>query len=420
MTRRSPDPSWPHVVIVGAGFGGLSAAQSLARAPVRITLIDRRNHHLFQPLLYQVATAALSPAEIAWPIRHVLRDQANAEVRLAEVTAVDLQRRRLTAGEAELNYDFLILAVGNRTAYFGRDDWAANAPGLKTMEEALALRARVLSAFERAEATDDEAERTRLLTFIVVGGGPTGVEMAGAIAELARDALPREFRRIDTRRARVILVEAGPRILAQLPERCSDYAKRVLMRMGVEVFVGSPVMEVEPHGVRVSGARIASATIIWAAGVATDDLVRALPAEHDRQGRAMVGPDLGLPNHPEVFVIGDAAAAQDRKGKPVPGLAPAAKQAGKHAARVIAAKVAGRKPPGPFHYRHAGNLATIGRSAAVVQFDAFRLTGFAGWVFWSIAHVFFMIGVRSRVAVALDWFWSYLTRSRAARLIVGG
>jgi NADH:ubiquinone reductase (H+-translocating) len=408
----------PSIVIVGAGFGGLSAARALAGTSANVTVVDRRNHHLFQPLLYQVATAALSPAEVAWPVRHLLRRQKNASVVLAEATAVNLDRREVVLGDRELPYDALILAPGNTTAYFGHDDWAAAAPGLKTLEDAVALRRRVLLAFERAEIAPEALDSARALTFVVVGGGPTGVEMAGAIAELARDALPREFRRIDTRSARVVLVEAGPRILPQLPEDLAAYAVGELAALGVDVRTAVRVVGVDEGGVELSEGRLDADTVVWAAGVATDALIRGLPLERDRQGRAVVGPDFSVPGRPEVFVIGDAAAMTDRDGRPVPGLAPAAKQAGGYVGRLLAHRFGSGRQPGLFRYKHAGNLATIGRSAAVVQFDGrLKLTGFVGWVFWSIAHVFFMIGVRNRVAVALDWVWSYLTRSRAARLI---
>ncbi len=419
MNQSSSVPGHrPQVVIVGGGFGGLAAARELADAPVDVTVLDRRNYHLFQPLLYQVATAALSPSEIAWPIRHLLRRQANARVVLAEATGVDLEAGcvRTTAGDQP--FDYLVVATGAAHSYFGRPDWADCAPGLKSIEDATAIRRRVLSAFEKAENMP-AGERDALLTFVIVGGGPTGVEMAGAVAELARDALARDFRHVDPREAKVVLVEAGERILAAFPEDLAAYATRMLERLGVTVMTRTAVTDCRPNGVELGERHLASNTIIWAAGVAASPLAADLAGSHDRAGRAVVLGDLSLEGHPNVFVVGDAAAMKGPGGAPVPGIAPAAKQAGRHAARVIEARIAGRPEPGAFHYRHAGDLATIGRSAAVVRFDRFRLTGWLGWVFWGLAHIYFLIGLRNRVAVALDWSWSWLTRQRHVRLIIG-
>jgi NADH dehydrogenase len=408
----------PRVVIVGGGFGGIAAAQELATAPVDVTVLDRRNYHLFQPLLYQVATAALSPSEIAWPIRHLLRRQANARVLLAEATGVDLEAGcvRTTAGDQP--YDYLVVATGAAHSYFGHPEWAECAPGLKSIEDATAIRRRVLGAFERAENAQPD-EREGLLTFVIVGGGPTGVEMAGAVAELARDALARDFRNVDPREAKVVLVEAGERILAAFPESLAAYAARMLERLGVTVMTKTAVTGCSMKGVELGDAELASSTIIWAAGVAASPLAADLAGAHDRAGRSVVGDDLSLEGRPNVFVVGDAASMKGPAGAPVPGIAPAAKQAGRHAARVIGARVAGRPEPEAFRYRHAGDLATIGRSAAVVRFDSFRLTGWLGWVFWGLAHIYFLIGLRNRVAVALDWSWSWLTRQRHVRLIIG-
>lgn len=414
---RRADRGAPHVVIVGGGFAGLAAARALRRAPVRVTLIDRHNHHLFQPLLYQVATAALSPAEIAWPIRHILERQANLDVVLAIVDAIDFDAREVRAGAMVWRYDSLVVATGAQHSYFGMDQWEVHAPGLKTIDDALLLRRRILAAFERAEACLDDAEQQRLLNFVVIGGGPTGVEMAGAIAELARDALPREFRHVDTRRARVFLIEAGERILPALDPRLGHYAERALETLGVTVLTGQAVTGCGEMGVDLGNGRIEAGTLVWAAGVRAGALLAALPGEHDRAGRIRVSPDLSHPSHPEVYIVGDAAAVADEHGRPVPGLAPAAKQAGRHAGRAIAARFGIGRHPGPFRYRQAGNLATIGRAAAVVELGRFRLTGFIGWLFWSVAHVYFLIGLRNRLAVAFSWAWSWFSRDRPARLI---
>jgi NADH dehydrogenase FAD-containing subunit len=407
----------PRVVIVGAGFGGLAAAGALKRAPVAVTVIDRHNYHLFQPLLYQVATAALSPADIAQPIRAILGRQRNAEVLLGRVTGVDTEARAVLLGERRIPYDMLVIATGARHAYFGHDEWETHAPGLKKIEDATDIRRRILLAFEEAEA--EPRYRERLLTFVVVGGGPTGVELAGAIAELARHTIRGDFRHIDPHRARVVLVEGGPRLLPALPEKLSAFARRALERLGVEVRLDTMVTGVDADGVAMGEERLAAATVLWAAGVAASPAARWLGAEKDRAGRIRVGPDLTLPGHPEIFVIGDTALATDAAGDPLPGIAPAAKQAGEYVARVIRARARGRKDPGPFRYRHLGNLATIGRKAAVADFGRLRLEGRLAWWLWGVVHIFFLIGFRNRVAVALDWFWAYLTFQRGARLITG-
>jgi NADH dehydrogenase len=406
----------PNVVIVGAGFGGLEAAKALARAAVDVTVIDRQNHHCFQPLLYQVATAALSPAEIAWPTRHILRRQANATVLMAEVTGVDADGRRVLTSAGPIPYDYLVLATGATHSYFGHDDWAEFAPGLKRIEDATRIRRSILLAFEQAELAHDDAERQRLLTFVIVGGGATGVEMAGAIAEIARQTLAKDFRRIDPRSSHIMLLEAGPRVLPTLPDDLSDYAARTLTRMGVDVRTSTRVTRVDRRGVDLDPGRIDASTVIWAAGVVASPAAHWLGTEHDRAGRALVGPDLSVPGRPDVFVIGDAAAVKDDKGQPVPGMAPGAKQMGRYVGRLIAARIAGRSLP-PFRYRHLGDLATIGRRAAVVKFGNLRLKGFVGWVFWSVAHIYFLIGLKNRFIVAFTWLWDYVTFHRGARLI---
>jgi NADH dehydrogenase len=407
----------PKVVIIGAGFGGMEAARALARAPVDVTLLDRHNYHCFQPLLYQVATAALSPADIAWPVRWVLSRQSNLTVLMAEVTSVDTASKQVQASLVTLSYDYLVLATGATHSYFGHDEWAAAAPGLKQIEDATSIRRRLLLAFERAELTEDEAERRQLLTFVIVGAGPTGVEVAGAIAELARHTLRSDFRRFDPSAARVLLIEAGSRILPTLPEDLSAYAHRVLTRMKVEVMTSTRVTSCDPEGVETDAGRISASTIVWAAGVVASAAGAWIGAKTDRAGRVEVEPDLSVPGRPEIFVVGDTAAARDSKGRPVAGIAPAAKQMGRYVGRLVAARAAGRPLPKPFRYRHYGDLATIGRKAAVVRLDTIHLTGFVGWLFWSVAHVYFLIGVRNRLAVAFSWFWNYFTYQRGARLI---
>ncbi|WP_342359215.1 NAD(P)/FAD-dependent oxidoreductase [Terrarubrum flagellatum] len=418
MSDSSTSKHRPKVVIVGAGFGGIEAARALARSAVDVTLIDRNNYHCFQPLLYQVATAALSPAEIAWPIRAVLRRQSNLTILMLEATGVDVAARRVRAGDVSLPYDYLVLACGATHSYFGHDEWAPFAPGLKRIEDATHIRRRLLLAFERAELIDDPVERQRLLTFVIVGAGPTGVELAGAVAEVARQSLPPDFRRIDPRMARIVLIEAGPRILPTLPEDLSAYAQRSLESMGVEVMLGTRVTACDAAGVATEQAgRIDAGTVIWGAGVVASPAAQWIGAEKDRAGRVKVDANLSVPGHPEIFVVGDTATAADKEGKPVPGIAPAAKQMGRYVGRVIAARVAGERNSKPFSYWHAGDLATIGRKAAVVKLGAIHLRGLIGWLFWGLAHVYFLIGVRNRFVVAFSWFWSYLTYQRAARLI---
>jgi len=407
----------PRVVIIGGGFGGIEAARALAKVPVEIVLIDRENHHTFQPLLYQVATAALSPADIAWPIRSMLRKQDNTRVLMAEVTAINPELRQVTASGHRIDYDYLVLATGVTHSYFGHDEWRKYAPGLKNLEDARDVRRRFLIAFERAELSDKPDERKRDLTFVIVGGGPTGVEMAGAMAEVARETLKKDFRNIDPAGARIILIEAGPRLLPTFPENLSRYAQKSLEKMNVEIRLGAPVTQCDDKGVTLDGGRIESATIIWAAGVAASAAGGAIGAEHDRMGRIKVKPDLSLADHPEIFAIGDIAAVNRADGSPVPGIAPAAKQMGRYVGKVIAARASGRKAPKPFVYRHAGDLATVGRKSAVVKIGKFQLTGFLGWLFWSVAHIYFLIGVRNRIVVALNWLWSYMTFQRGARLI---
>jgi NADH dehydrogenase len=403
------------VVIVGAGFGGIEAAKSLRRAPVEVTVIDRQNHHCFQPLLYQVATAALSPADVAWPIRHILRKQKNATVLLAEVRAVDTSERLVQIDSVSIPYDYLVLATGAAHSYFGHDEWTEVAPGLKRIEDATRIRRRILIAFERAELATDAAERQHLLTFAIVGGGATGVEMAGAISEVARQSLAMDFRRIDPASARIVLIEAGPRIMPTLPENLSDYVRHTLAKKGVEVMTSTRVMSCDAHGVELEHGRLDADTIIWAAGVVASPAARWLDAEHDRVGRVKVGADLSVPSHPDIFVVGDTAAVTDQPG--IPGTAPAAKQMGRYVGRLIAARVAGGPPPPRFRYRHMGDLATIGRHAAVVKLGRLELTGFLGWLFWSVVHIYFLIEVRDRFIVAFIWLWDYVTFQRGARLI---
>ncbi|HEV2531720.1 NAD(P)/FAD-dependent oxidoreductase [Phenylobacterium sp.] len=408
----------PRVIIVGGGFAGLAAAKALRDAPCDVIVIDRANHHTFQPLLYQVATAALTPADIAWPIRAILGGQGATQVLLAEVTAIDVDKRLVRTTGGDFAYDLLVLATGATHAYFGHDDWAAFAPGLKRLEDATAIRRRILIAFERAELSADPVTRQALTTFVVVGGGPTGVEMAGAIADVARYALPPDFRNVDPAQARILLIEAGPRILPSFPEGLSAHAAASLRRMGVEVLTGSAVTGIDAAGVMLGRQRIAAGAVIWAAGVQASPAARWLGAEADRAGRVRVGADLTLPGHPEVFVIGDTAAVTDAADVAVPGLAPAAKQMGDYAGRAIAARLRGASNPTPFRYRHQGDLATIGRKSAIVKLGRLTLTGFVGWAFWGLVHVYFLIGVRNRVAVASSWLWDYVTFGRRSRLII--
>ena len=409
----------PHVVIVGGGFGGVAAAAALRNAPCRVTLIDRRNYHLFQPLLYQVATAGLSPADIAAPIRSLFRDQRNVRVLLGRATGIDTLQRAVLMDEHRVPYDYLVLATGARHDYFGRDEWAEVAPGLKKIDDATEIRRRLLSAFERAESTDDPAERAEHLTFVIVGGGPTGVELAGAIAELARHGMTREFRTIDPASARVLLVQSAPRLLPAFAEALSAKARSSLGALGVEVMLDSRVEQADETGVTISGQRIPARTVFWAAGVIASPAAKWLEAPMDRSGRIKVGPDLSAPGHSDVFVIGDTALSDAWNGGPVPGLAPAAKQGGRYVARVIRARLAGRTAPSAFRYRHFGSLATIGRKAAVADFGQVRLSGAVAWWLWGAVHILFLAGLRNRVSVALEWFWAYLTFRSGTRLITG-
>ncbi|GAM97789.1 NADH dehydrogenase [alpha proteobacterium U9-1i] len=409
----------PRVVIVGAGFGGLSAAKALAKAPVHVTLIDRRNHHLFQPLLYQVATAGLSPNQIATPIRAIVRGQRNADVELGTVEAIDVAHREVILGERRVAYDYLVLATGARHAYFGHDDWEHFAPGLKTLEDATEQRKRILLSFERAELEPDAAERSRLTTFVVIGGGPTGVEMAGAIAELANKALARDYTRINPACARIVLLEGAPHVLGNFPETLSEHARKALEKLGVEVRTGATVTKIDGEGVIVGGERIESRCVIWAAGVQSSPAAKWLEAEADRAGRVLVKPDMRAPGHDNIFVIGDCANFTGADGKPLPGVAPVAKQQGAYVAEFIRNALGPKREMKPFAYKDYGNLATVGRKAAIADIHGFHLRGFIGWVFWSAAHIYFLIGFRNRIAVTLDWAWSYLTFERGARLITG-
>jgi NADH dehydrogenase len=408
-----------HVVIIGGGFGGLYAARGLAKLPVRVTLLDRRNHHVFQPLLYQVAGAALSPGDIASPIRWIVRRQRNIEVLLAEATAVELARHAvLTRDGRAVPYDFLIVAAGATHAYFGRDDWRPHAPGLKTLEDALEIRRRVLLAFERAELESDETRRRMLLTFVVVGGGPTGVELAGALAEISRLSLARDFRHFDPGSARIVLVEAGPALLTSFPEPLRKAARQDLERLGVEVRTGRPVTDVLPGRVEMGADVIEAETVLWAAGVAASPLGATLGVPLDRAGRVVVQPDLTIPGHPEVFVIGDLASFAVPGGGHLPGVAQVAIQMGRHAARNIGRAIAGQ-PLTPFAYRDLGNMATIGRAAAVADFGWLRLKGWIGWLAWLFVHILNLIGFRNRLIVMVQWAWAYFSYQRAIRLITG-
>jgi NADH dehydrogenase len=418
MTEVDSHKYRPRVVIIGAGFAGLSAAKALRKAPFDVIVIDRHNYHLFQPLLYQVATAGLSPADIASPIRAILRDQNNATVVLARVSHIDLEHKEVVAEEHRIDFDHLIVATGAQHAYFGHDEWSAYAPGLKTIDDATYLRRRILVAFEKAEMEADPVERRRLLDFIVVGGGATGVEMAGAIAELAKRALAMDFRSIDPRCARIILVEAGPRLLPAFDPSLSAAARRSLEQLGVEVRLGAAVTGCDCQGVSLGDERIESRTVMWAAGVMASAAGNWLGAQTDRAGRVKVMADLSLPGHPDVFVIGDTALALDQDGKPLPGVAPVAKQQGKYVADLLLARARGRSAP-PFRYRDFGAMATIGRKRAIAQIGGFKLHGFAAWLLWSFAHIYFLIGFRNRLFVAASWMWNYVTFQRGTRLITG-
>jgi NADH dehydrogenase len=407
-----------HVVIVGAGFGGLEVARRLAGAPVRITIIDKRNHHLFQPLLYQVATASLAPSEIAWPVRHLLKNRKEVTTLLAVVSGIDCQLNRLQLDDGSIvEYDTLVLATGARHAYFGHDEWERHAPGLKTLEDATAIRGRILLSFERAERETDPLRRTAMLTFVIVGGAPTGVELAGTIAELAHTTLRDDFRLIDPQNARIILIEAGNRLLPSFSEDLSAYARTALERLGVEIELGQPVQECMSDGVVVEDRKIPAAVTLWAAGVRASPVSAWLKAPADQANRVRVEPDLSAPGHANVFVIGDAATIDAWQGKPVPGIAPAAKQQGQHVAGVIKKRLRGDCDAQPFRYRHSGSLATIGKRSAVIDFGWFKVRGWPAWWIWGLAHIYFLIGVRNRLAVALNWLWIYATGDRSARLI---
>jgi NADH dehydrogenase len=408
----------PRVAILGGGFGGLNAAKALRKAPVRVTLVDRRNHHLFQPLLYQVATAALNPSDIATPIRRILRHQKNAEVVLGEAVSVDVPGHRVLLRDGIVPYDFLIVATGATHAYFGHPEWEPFAPGLKTVEDAVEIRRRVLLAYEAAEREEDPARREDWLTFVVVGGGPTGVELAGALAEISRHVLTRDFRRIDPRKARVVLIEAGPRILPAYVPELSERAAERLRRMGCEVLLGTPVTRVDGDGVFAGDHRIRSRCVIWAAGVAPSPLARSLGTPLDRVGRVKVQSDLTVSGAPEIFVIGDLAAVDDRQGNPIPGLAQPAIQGGRHAARQIVRTLRG-EPRERFRYFDKGTLATIGRNAAVAQIGRIRTVGFFAWLLWLLVHILMLIGFRNRFLVLAQWGWTYFRYERGARLITG-
>jgi NADH:ubiquinone reductase (H+-translocating) len=416
---RESSAAPPRVVIIGAGFGGLTAAKALRSAPVEITLIDRRNFHLFQPLLYQVATAALSPNDIAWPIRSVFASQKNVRVVMMEISAVDTTAQTVSDGDTTLAYDYLIIATGATHAYFGHPDWAQFAPGLKTIDDARDLRERLLLACERAERSNSEELRQRCLTTVIVGGGATGVEMAGAVAELSHRTLRGEFKRIDPSKMRIVLVEASPRLLPAFPRSLSRRCKRSLTEMGVEIRTGSSVTECSELGVFLGPERINAATVVWAAGVQASKAAQWLGAEHDKSNRVLVRADLSVPGRANVFVIGDTSAAQSN-GQFVPGVAPAAKQMGVYVARLIAAHARNAPERSAFAYKHQGDLAVIGRKSAVVALRKLRLSGSVAWMFWCFVHVMFLIGFRSKFVVTFDWLWSFVTRQRSARLISDG
>jgi NADH dehydrogenase len=407
------------IVIVGAGFGGLSAARALRHATVDVTVVDRLNYHLFQPLLYQVATAALSPGDIAYPIRSILRRQKNARVLLADVTAVDAAARELVLADGRIGYDFLILAVGASHSYFGHAEWETRAPGLKSLEDALEIRRRILLAFEKAEREPDPRRRKALLTFVLVGGGPTGAELAGAIGEISRHVLASDFRSIDPREARVILLEAGPRILPVFPADLAAKAAALLARLGVEVRTGAAVTAVGDGFAEIGTERLEAGTILWAAGVAASPIARSLGVPLDRAGRVAVNPDLSAPGHPDIFVIGDLAAFAHQTGQPLPGVAQVAIQQGRRAAENILSVVRGEATE-TFRYRDPGNLAVLGRGAAIADLGRIRLSGFPAWLFWCFVHIFYLIGFRNRFLVMFEWAWAYATWQRGARLITGG
>ena len=403
--------------MIGGGFAGLWAVRALRGAPADILLIDQHNHHTFQPLLYQVATAGLAAPSIAAPLRHILRRQKNVAVRLGEVTRIDPAARQVIIGAEVVGYDYLLLATGVSHAYFGHDDWAPLAPGLKTLDDALRIRARILNAFERAESASDPEEARAWLTFVIVGGGPTGVELAGTLAEIARHTLTGEFRRIDPASARVVLVEAGARVLQAFTEKLSESAQRQLEKLGVTVRTGRAITHVDATGVNIGDEPLAARTVLWAAGVTASPLARSLGVPLDRNGRVPVKEDLSVPGHPEIFVAGDLAAVTGAEG-PVPGIAPAAKQMGNHVARTLCARLAGKTAP-PFRYQHHGLLATIGRMAAVVDMGRLKFSGLLAWWFWLAAHIYFLIGFRNRLVVLIDWAGAYWTHQRGARIVIG-
>lgn len=409
-----------HVVVIGGGFGGLSCVNGLKKANVDITLIDQRNHHLFQPLLYQVATTILPTSEVAWPLRRLVKNRPEVTTLMATVTDIDQVEKQVhLANGNTVSYDTLVIATGARHSYFGQDDWEDHAPGLKTLEDATTIRRQILSAFEYAERAQTEAERAAWQTFAIIGAGPTGVELAGIIAELAHKVLPREFRRIDTKMTNILLVEAGDRVLPVFPESLSDYTETALKKLGVDVLTGHPVTEVDDDGITLNGKKIPAKTTIWAAGVKASRAAEWLGQEGDRAGRVVVTENLTVPENQDIFVVGDTAAVTDGKGDMVPGIAPAAKQQGTHVANTICRRLKG-KPEKPFCYRHQGNLATIGPGAAVVDFGWLKLKGTLAWWVWGIAHVYFLISNRSKFVVAYNWLWSYLTGQKSARLITQG
>ena len=418
-SRRAQAKSSPQVVIVGGGFGGLTAAKELAGKGVRVTLIDRTNHHLFQPLLYQVATAGLSPADIAQPIRHILRDAKNIEVVMGEVDWIDCDSKQIqTTDNISYTYDYLILAAGARHSYFGHDEWEAFAPGLKSLEDVIELRRRILRAFEAAEMADSEEDRQAALTFTVVGAGPTGVEMAGAIAELAHKTLAEDFRRIDSRSARILLLDGAPRVLPSFPEDLSRSALAQLKRMGVEVHTGAIVKDVNNRGVTVNGEFVPSRTVVWAAGNAAAPIGNSFGAETDRAGRVVVNEDLSVPGHPEIFAIGDMACFKHQTGQPLPGVSPVAMQMGRRASKNILLLIQGKKPE-PFRYFDKGSMATIGRNKAIADLKFARFGGYLAWLTWLFVHLIFLVGLRNQLLVLFQWTWSYLTFGRGARLIYG-
>jgi NADH dehydrogenase len=409
------------VVVIGAGFGGLECTRALSRAGVHVTVIDRRNHHLFQPLLYQVATTSLATSEIAWPVRHLLRKRKDVTTLLGTVVGLDTEGKRVLLEDGgSVPYDTLVLATGARHAYFGHDEWEPFAPGLKTLEDATTIRRRILLAFERAERETDPEKRRALMTFVIIGGGPTGVELAGTIAELAHDTLSGEFRNIDPGTARVVLIEAGERILAGFKPELSAYAGKALERLGVTVELGRAVTECTADGVTFGGETLPAGAIIWAAGVAASPAAEWLGVPADRVGRLIVEPDLTVPGHPDIFAIGDTAHVEWQEGRLVPGIAPAAKQQGRHVSATIRARIADNDAPRPFRYKHDGDLATIGKRAAAIDFGWIKLTGWIAWWIWGFAHIYFLIGLRNRLAVSLSWLWIYFSGQRSARLITQG